>query len=72
MTIDGENLSEAMTSNVPDFNSDAEAEAFLEQDLSDIDFSQLKPPPFEFERNAGQLNMRLSRRSPTGQEIPKE
>jgi len=28
---------------VPDLKTDAEAEAFLEQDLSDLDFTQFKP-----------------------------
>ena len=44
---------------VPEFKTDAEAEAFLDQDLSDLDFSQFKPTRFEFERKAGRLNMRL-------------
>lgn len=44
---------------VPDFRSDAEAEAFLEQDLSELDFSQFKPLRFEFERKAARLNMRI-------------
>ena len=44
---------------VPEFKTDAEAEAFLEQDLSDLDWSQFKPSPFEFKPKASQLNMRL-------------
>ena len=44
---------------VPHFKSDEEAEAFLEQDLSDIDFSQFTPTRFEFSPKAAQLNMRL-------------
>jgi predicted DNA binding CopG/RHH family protein len=39
--------------------TDEEAEAFLEQDLSDLDFSQFKPVRFEFERKAARVNMRL-------------
>jgi predicted DNA binding CopG/RHH family protein len=39
--------------------TDEEAEAFLEQDLSDLDFAQFRPVRFEFERKAAQLNMRL-------------
>jgi predicted DNA binding CopG/RHH family protein len=39
--------------------TDEEAEAFLEQDLSDLDFSQFKPVRFEFEAKAARLNMRL-------------
>ena len=48
-----------MSKQVPDFKSDAEAEAFLEQDLSDLDFSQFKPSRFESSKKASQLNMRL-------------
>jgi predicted DNA binding CopG/RHH family protein len=44
---------------VPQFKTDEEAEAFLEQDLSDLDFSQFKPTRFEFSPKAAQLNMRL-------------
>ncbi len=39
--------------------TDREAEAVLEQDLSDLDFSQFKPVRFEFETKAARLNMRL-------------
>jgi predicted DNA binding CopG/RHH family protein len=39
--------------------SDAEAEAFLGQDLSDVDFSQFKPVQFEFEKKSARVNMRL-------------
>jgi predicted DNA binding CopG/RHH family protein len=48
-----------MSRKVPEMKSDAEAEAFLEQDLSDLDFSQFKPVRFEFERKSAQLNMRI-------------
>jgi predicted DNA binding CopG/RHH family protein len=44
---------------VPEFSSDAEAEAFLEQDLPELDYSQFKPSQFEFTKKAAQLNMRL-------------
>lgn len=44
---------------VPQFKTDEEAEAFLEQDLSDLDFSQFRPTRFEFSPKAAQLNMRL-------------
>ena len=37
-----------MKKKVPKFKTDEEAEAFLEQDLSDLDFSQFKPMRFEF------------------------
>jgi predicted DNA binding CopG/RHH family protein len=44
---------------VPRLRSDAEAEAFLDQDLSELDFSQFKPFRFEFEKKSDRVNMRL-------------
>ena len=44
---------------VPQFDSDQAAEAFLDQDLSDLDFSQFKPVHFELEPKSASLNMRL-------------
>ncbi len=44
---------------VPIFKTDEEAEAFLEQDLSDLDFSQFKPAKFEFITKDSRVNMRL-------------
>ncbi len=44
---------------VPIMTTDAEAEAFLEQDLSDLDFSQFKPVHFEFQAKTERVNMRL-------------
>lgn len=44
---------------VPKFKTDEEAEAFLMQDLSDLDFSQFKRMHFEFEKKEAQLNMRV-------------
>ena len=44
---------------VPELKTDAAAAAFLEQDLSDLDFAQFRPTRFEFERKTAQLNMRL-------------
>ena len=44
---------------VPEFKTDQEAEAFLEQDLSDLDFSQFKPMPFEIARKEAALHMRI-------------
>ncbi len=44
---------------VPRLRTDRAAEKFLEQDLSDLDFSQFKPVRFEFEKKDAQLNMRL-------------
>ena len=43
----------------PALNTDAEAEAFLDQDLSDLDFSQFKPLRFEFQPKTVRVNMRL-------------
>lgn len=44
---------------VPEFKTDAEAEAFLEQDLSGLDFKQFKPMHFEAVKKEAALNMRL-------------
>ena len=44
---------------VPRLRSDEEAEAFLQQDLSDLDFSQFKPVQFEFDKKSARVNMRL-------------
>lgn len=44
---------------VPRLRSDEEAGAFLEQNLSDLDFSQFTPTRFEFERKEARVNMRL-------------
>jgi predicted DNA binding CopG/RHH family protein len=48
-----------MKRKVPRLRSDEEAEAFLEQDLSDLDFSQFKPVRFEFDKKTARVNMRL-------------
>jgi predicted DNA binding CopG/RHH family protein len=48
-----------MKRKVPKLTSDSQAEAFLEQDLSNLDFSQFKPAQFEFERKTARVNMRL-------------
>ena len=44
---------------IPKLKTDKAAEAFLDQDLSDLDFSQFKPVKFEFEKKEARLNMRL-------------
>jgi len=46
---------------VPDLKTDAEVEAFLEKDLSDLDFSQFKPMRFEIAKKEAALNMRIPR-----------
>lgn len=48
-----------MVRRVPVLKTDEEAEAFLSQDLSDLDFSQFKPMRFEFEKKEAQVNMRV-------------
>jgi predicted DNA binding CopG/RHH family protein len=44
---------------VPRLRTDEQAEAFLAQDLSKLDFSQFKPVRFEFEKKDEQINMRV-------------
>jgi predicted DNA binding CopG/RHH family protein len=44
---------------VPLMTTDEEAEAFLEQDLSDIDFSQFKRMVWETAPKTARINMRL-------------
>jgi predicted DNA binding CopG/RHH family protein len=48
-----------MTRKVPRLKTDEEAEAFLNQDLSDLDFSQFKTAHFEFEKKSERINMRV-------------
>lgn len=48
-----------MPRKVPRMKTDEEVEAFLEQDLSDLDFSQSKPFSFEFENKTARVNMRM-------------
>jgi predicted DNA binding CopG/RHH family protein len=48
-----------MKRKVPNLKTDAAAEAFLAQDLANLDFSQFRPANFEFERKTAQLNMRV-------------
>ncbi len=44
---------------VPVMTSDEEAEAFLAQDLSNLDFTQFKPGQLEFAPKDARVNMRL-------------
>ena len=44
---------------VPKLETDAQAEAFLEQDLSDLDYTQFKPMRFEFVKKESALNIRM-------------
>ncbi|MGD0010559.1 MAG: CopG family antitoxin [Terriglobia bacterium] len=48
-----------MKKKVPRLKTDRQAEAFLAQDLSKLDFSQFKPAQFEFEKKDEQVNMRV-------------
>ena len=48
-----------MKRKVPRLRTDEQAEAFLAQDLSKLDFSQFKTARFEFERKDEQINMRV-------------
>ena len=48
-----------MTKKVPRLKTDRQAEAFLAQDLSSLDFSQFKPGRFEFEKKDEQINLRV-------------
>ena len=48
-----------MKPKIPSFQTDEEAEAFLESaDLTKFDLSGLRPVQFEFQPRAAQLNMR--------------
>ena len=48
-----------MKKKVPRLKTDRQAEAFLAQDLSNLDFSQFKPVRFVFEKKDEQINMRM-------------
>jgi predicted DNA binding CopG/RHH family protein len=48
-----------MNKKVPRLRTNEQAEAFLAQDLSNLDFSQFKPARFEFEKKDEQINMRV-------------
>jgi predicted DNA binding CopG/RHH family protein len=48
-----------MKKKVPRLKTDRQAEAFLAQDLSNLDFSQFKPVRFEFGKKEEQINMRM-------------
>ena len=50
-----------MKKKVPRLKSDKQAQAFLAQDLSKLDFSQFNPTRFEFEKKGEQINMRVPR-----------
>jgi predicted DNA binding CopG/RHH family protein len=44
---------------VPKLTTDEDAERFLGQDLSGLDFTQFQPAQFEFEAKSERVNMRL-------------
>ena len=48
---------------VPEFNSDAAAEEFVEKaDLTDYDLSGFTPTRFEFDKKTAQINLRMPER----------
>jgi predicted DNA binding CopG/RHH family protein len=50
-----------MKKSVPNLKTDEQAEEFLAQDLSELDFAQFRPVHFEFEKKDEQINMRVPR-----------
>jgi predicted DNA binding CopG/RHH family protein len=48
-----------MKKKLPRLKTDRQAEAFLAQNLSQLDFSQFKPTRFEFEKKDDQINLRV-------------
>ena len=52
-------MSKPSPKTVPVLTTDAEAEAFLEQDLSALDFTQFKPMRFEALPKSARITMRL-------------
>ena len=48
-----------MKKKVPRLKTDSQAESFLAQDLSNLDFSQFKLARFEFDKKGDQINMRV-------------
>lgn len=52
-------MSNSGSRRVPRLPTDEEAEAFLMQDLSDLDLSQFQRRHFEFEKKEAQVNVRV-------------
>ena len=50
-----------MKRKAPRLKADRESEAFLDQDLLNLDFSQFKPARFEFEKKDEQINIRMAK-----------
>ncbi len=50
---------ERLPRKVPRMRTDEEAEAFLETDLSNLDYSQFKPVTFEFLPKTEKVNLRI-------------
>ena len=46
--------------NIPTFKTDKEAEDFLDQDLSNLDWSKFKPTKFEFAPKDKTITIRMS------------
>ncbi|MBN9131902.1 MAG: hypothetical protein J0H48_00835 [Nitrosospira multiformis] len=49
-----------MKRKIPKLRTDKETEEFLDQDLSNLDFSQFKPVQFEFQKKNVPVNLRIS------------
>ena len=52
-------MNKARKKKVPRLMTDQAAEQFLDQDLSDLDYSQFRRVHFEFAKKDKQINMRL-------------
>lgn len=50
-----------MRRKIPKLRTDKAAEAFLDRDLSELDFAQFAPVRFEFQPKTERVNMRLSK-----------
>ncbi|HEY5072374.1 MAG TPA: CopG family antitoxin [Caulobacteraceae bacterium] len=48
-----------MKRRIPELTTDPAAEAFIDQDLSNLDFAAFAPVRFEFQKKAARVNMRL-------------
>ncbi len=59
-TLRGRSRLPALPRSVPTMTTDEEAEAFLDQDLSDLDFTAFKPLTRESEPEAARGDVRLA------------
>ena len=49
-----------MSKKIPEIMTDKQAEKIIENDLSDLDFSQFRPVQFEYKPKNRQVNLRMS------------